>query len=107
MKKLVILTDLRTQLAALDDDITALRETINPPASPLREVTSTESATPASKVNKYDEISDAAKLGRLVTAREKTKQSLESKAGWAAMYQSRAEDEADQASKAPLPPVAE
>jgi hypothetical protein len=80
LKKLVILTDLRSQLSTLDDEITALRETINPPASPSREVSSSGPASPALRnAIKYDEINDPAKLGRLVTAREKTKQSLESK----------------------------
>jgi hypothetical protein len=98
LKKLVILTDLRTQLSALDDEITALRNTINPPGSPLREIgDTTDPITPATFTTKYDDITDAARLGRLVKAKEKTKQSLESKAGWAALDQSKAEDAAAEA----------
>jgi len=42
-------------------------------------------------------MTDAAKLTRLVRAKEKTKQLLESKAGWAGMNQSKAEDQAAEA----------
>jgi len=102
LKKLVILTDLRTQLASLDDEIDALRNTINPPASPLRELDSTETPTPSipTKSTKYDDITDAARLTRLVKAKEKTKQLLENKAGWAGMNQSKAEDQAAEAAQA-------
>jgi hypothetical protein len=87
------LHDLRTQLTVLDDEITELRNTINPPDSPLRDINAASTDTPPAKTysTKYDVITDAVKLGRLVTAREKTKQALESKAGWAAMEQSKAE----------------
>lgn len=97
----MILTDLKTQLASLDEEIAALRDTINPPASPLREVEPATTAIPASTFAKYDEITDAGKLERLVKAKEKTKQVLESKAGWAAMAQSKAEDEAAEAAQTP------
>jgi hypothetical protein len=101
LKKLVILTDLRTQLASLDEEIDSLRSTINPPASPLRELDSTDTPTPSTttKSTKYDDITDAAKLSRLVKAKEKTKQLLESKAGWAGMNQSKAEDQAAEAAQ--------
>jgi hypothetical protein len=101
LKKLVILTDLRTQLASLDEEIDSLRNTINPPASPLRELESTDTPTPSTttKSTKYDDITDAAKLSRLVKAKEKTKQLLESKAGWAGMNQSKAEDQAAEAAQ--------
>jgi hypothetical protein len=99
---LVILTDLSSQLASLDADIAALRDTINPPGPPLREVDSAEQAasTSASKSTAYHGVTDPAKLTRLVKAKEKTKQLLESKAGWAGMNQSKAEDEAAQAAQA-------
>ena len=101
LKKLVILTDLRTQLASLDDEIDFLRNTINPPASPLRELHSIETPTPSAptKSTKYEDITDAAKLTRLVKAKEKTKQLLENKAGWAGMNQSKAEDQASEAAQ--------
>jgi len=89
---------LRTQLASLDDEIDSLRNTINPPASALRELDSTDTPT-ASAISKYDGITDAAKLNRLVRAKEKTKQLLESKAGWAGMNQSKAEDQAAEAAR--------
>lgn len=94
----MILIDLRTQLASLDDEIDSLRSTINPPGSPLRELVSISHPTPAPtpSSSKYDKITDAAKLTRLVKAKEKTKQLLESKAGWAAMDQSKAADEASE-----------
>jgi len=100
----VVLVDLRTQLVTLDSDISALRDTINPPTSPLREVDSTGRASPAAMSvtsTTYDGIDDAAKLGRLVKAKEKTKLLLESKAGWAAMAQSNAMDEAARAAQIP------
>jgi hypothetical protein len=101
LKKLVILTDLRTQLASLDDEIDSLRNTIKPPASPLRELDSADTPAPTAtiKSTKYDDVTDAAKLTRLVKAKEKTKQLLESKAGWAGMNQSKAEDQAAEAAQ--------
>ena len=104
LKKLVILTDLRTELASLDQEIDSLRNTINPPGSPLRELNPMEAPTlsATTKSTKYDNITDAAKLTRLAKAKEKTKQLLESKAGWAGMNQSKAEDQAAQAAQTML-----
>lgn len=71
--------DLRAQLEALDDEIASLRETLNPSAA---------TATPAAK-NSYDDIDDVARLERLVKAREKTRQTLEGRASWAAAEQAK------------------
>jgi hypothetical protein len=105
LKKLVVLNDLRTQLSSLDEEIDTLRNIINPPPSPLREVNSTDTImpNPTPKSTKYDITTDPAKLTRLVKAKEKTKQLLESKAGWAAMDQSKAEQVAASAANTPAP----
>lgn len=82
-----------------------MRNTLNPPGSPLRAVDDGDAhttfphspvpPTPSSRTRgKYDGIEDKARLERLIKAKEKTKSSLEGKAGWMAMNQAKAEDQA-------------
>jgi hypothetical protein len=85
-----------------------MRNTLNPPGSPLQVVDtglpmssqsqSVGSGTPqGAKENKYEDITDVIKLERLIKAKEKTRAALEQKVGWVAMEQARAEDAAAKA----------
>lgn len=85
----------------MDDEIADMRNTLNPPGSPLQSVDAT--STPPSQTNgngvpkekgKYEDITDVARLERLIKAKEKTKASLVQKVAWVAMEQNRAEEEA-------------
>lgn len=88
----VVLRDLRQTLTDLDKEIADMRDTLNPPSSPLRTVDGDEAPTPA-KVS-YEAVTDSAKLRRLVTAREKTRTSLEQKAAWVGLERSKAAEAA-------------
>ncbi|KAK4683883.1 hypothetical protein P7C73_g6333, partial [Tremellales sp. Uapishka_1] len=94
--KLQTLTTLRTSLTSLDNEIASLRDTINPPGSPLLSVDPGTDANEPKQTQKglYDEVEDIPKLERLVKARERTKALLESKVGWIGLEQNRAEDTA-------------
>lgn len=65
-----------------------MRETLNPPSSPLRDIDG-EKETPR-KVVGYEDVKDPVKLKRLITARERTKVTLEQKAAWVGLERSRA-----------------
>lgn len=95
----MILHDLRQTLEGLDDEIEQLRNTLNPPGSPLQSIDTSSQPNPTSSATKggkgkYEMIDDKARLERLVRAKEKTKESLEGRAGWVGMDQARAEDRA-------------
>ena len=85
--KLTTLRDLREALEGLDSEIEALRQSINPEATPTK-----SSETPGK--GKYDDITDPVKLERLVMAREKTKTALEGRVGWATIEKARGEAQA-------------
>lgn len=90
--KMVTLRDLRQALESLDDEIQALRDTLNPPGTPLQELGAAGTPPPTfTSKGKYDSIEDAARLERLVKAKEKTKAALERRAGWAGLEQARAD----------------
>jgi hypothetical protein len=84
LKKLVELNDLRTQLKSLDGDISDLRRQIQPPTTPAGRDLSDNPVTLSAPNVQYRNITDKVKLGRLVKAREKTKETLEAKLAWAA-----------------------
>ena len=109
----MILNDLRQTLEELDGEIEELRETLNPPGSPLQSIDQTpnsssqtrpqphtggssipNSVTKSGGKGKYDTIDDKSRLERLVRAKQKTKESLEGRAGWVGMAQANAEDKA-------------
>lgn len=92
LQKLSTLRDLRQGLEALDDEIQSLRDTINPPGSPILSVDPKENGKGGSE-GKYNEIDDILRLERLVKARENTKKALEGKVGWAAMDRARVEED--------------
>lgn len=74
-----------------------MRETLKPPGSPLQSVASQiadEDGDPGTtpKPSPYDAVMDPVKLRRLVTAREKTKASLEQRVAWVGMEQSGTEE---------------
>lgn len=108
LAKLVILNDLRQTLEVLDGEIEDLRNALNPPGSPLQSIESSQpgngigsgtSSTPNSMTKsgvkgKYDMIDDKSRLERLIRAKQKTKESLEGRAGWVGMDQANAEDKA-------------
>lgn len=87
--KLVSLRDLRAVLVCLEEDIADIRETITPGS---REASAKSGSNNPTEHGQYDDIEDVARLERLIKAREKTKVSLESRVGWAAM--DRATEEA-------------
>ena len=95
--KLLALRDLRQTLESLDTDITSMRDTINPPDSPLRGIDGTSSSQPMGDKGKYEDVEDVGKLERLVKAKERTKASLEDKIGWVGLEQARAEEMAEKA----------
>lgn len=80
LSQMTAVRDLRAQLEALDDEVASLRETLNPSAA---------AGTPSK--NSYDDIDDVARLERLVKAREKTRQTLEGRASWAAAERAKAD----------------
>lgn len=84
LKVLVELRDLRTQLEALDDEIAELRQSLPPSGSAVIPATDIQSspATLRPTHGQYDAITDKMKLGKLVKAREKTKETLETKLAW-------------------------
>jgi hypothetical protein len=84
LQKLVELNDLRTQLEALDGDISDLRQQLQPPTTPAGPDPSDSPVTLSAPNVQYRSITDKVKLGRLVKAREKTKETLEAKLAWAA-----------------------
>ena len=100
LQRLTSLRDLRTTLAALDDEINSLRNTFNPNSSSSPQVVDVvgsdesnhdESGKRKEKKGKYDDIADIPRLERLVKAKEKTKTALESKTGWVGMDRAREE----------------
>jgi hypothetical protein len=94
--KLLALRDLRENLTALDRDIASMRDTINPPDSPLRGIDGVIDITNTNtEQSKYDDIHDVGKLERLVKAREKTRATLEDKIGWVGLEQARAAEMAE------------
>lgn len=110
--KLVALRDLRETLESLDHEIDELRQTLNPPGSPLLAVAADGGsnsnhlagpAPPTAERGKYDDIIDKARLERLIVARQKTKASLEGRAGWMAMDQAKAESQAAAAAAGGVP----
>lgn len=86
MVKLTTLRDLREALEGLDSEIEALRESIIPSATPLK-----NGSQRSGGKGKYDEMDDVVKLERLLLAREKTKNALEGRVGWATIEQARIE----------------
>ncbi|KAL1413475.1 hypothetical protein Q8F55_001249 [Vanrija albida] len=105
LQTLVTRRDLRADLDRLDDEIAAMRATLAPPGSPLRSVedgaVSSQKSTDGGSKGKYNDIDDVLRLQRLRQAREKTKANLESRVGWVGLDQSRAEDAAAAAARAP------
>jgi hypothetical protein len=95
--KLLSLKELREKLEILDSDIAGMRDTLNPPDSPLRGIGDDEVTQPVVEKGKYDDVDDITKLERLVKAREKTRSNLEDKVGWIGMEQARAEEMAAKA----------
>lgn len=84
--KLTTLKELRDALEGLDSEIEALRQSLNPDATPTKRDSQNNGAR-----GKYDDVEDVVKLERLLMAREKTKTALEGKVGWATIEKARTE----------------
>lgn len=69
-----------------------MRNTLNPPGSPLQVVDAADTPEDTPKPSPYDDVTDVNKLKRLVGAREKTKASLTQRVAWIGMEQSKAEE---------------
>ena len=81
-------------MESLDDEIEELRVTLktssNPQTESPPEKPSSTAITSANKTKgKYNAVDDKDRLERLVRAKEKTKESLEGRAGWAGMDQAK------------------
>ncbi|EIW69378.1 hypothetical protein TREMEDRAFT_30797 [Tremella mesenterica DSM 1558] len=90
--KLVTLGDLRTTLETLDEDIASMRKTLKASgASRVVLENGSQTSPRLGEKGKYDDIEDAVRLERLVSAREKTRASLEGRTSWVGLEQTRAE----------------